>query len=90
MSEWMHSSEDKFEEAHAQMMHCKKSLAIFPSPAGMSLIKLSLAGNNLSSSSPRKQRWAIFISIILKQVIYRFFTYLECYQSFEIIILSFL
>ncbi len=27
--------------------HCKKRLAIFPSPAGMSLNKLSLAGNNL-------------------------------------------
>ncbi len=28
-------------------IHCKKRLAIFPSPAGMSLTKLSLAGNNL-------------------------------------------
>jgi hypothetical protein len=28
-------------------MHCKKRFAIFPSPAGMSLTKLSLAGNNL-------------------------------------------
>jgi hypothetical protein len=27
--------------------HCKKSLAIFTFPAGMSLTKLSLAGNNL-------------------------------------------
>jgi hypothetical protein len=27
-------------------IHCKKSLTIFPSPAGMSLTKLSLAGNN--------------------------------------------
>jgi hypothetical protein len=26
--------------------HCKNSLAIFPSPAGMSLTKLSLAGKN--------------------------------------------
>jgi hypothetical protein len=26
--------------------HCKKMLAIFASPAGMSLTKLSLAGNN--------------------------------------------
>jgi hypothetical protein len=25
-------------------LHCKKELAIFPSPAGMSLTKLSLAG----------------------------------------------
>jgi hypothetical protein len=27
-------------------LHCKKRVAIFPSPAGMSLTKLSLAGNN--------------------------------------------
>jgi hypothetical protein len=26
--------------------HCKKSFSIFPSPAGMSLTKLSLGGNN--------------------------------------------
>ena len=26
-------------------LHCNKRLAIFPSPAGMSLTKLSLAGN---------------------------------------------
>ncbi len=29
----------------AKMLHCKKVLTIFPSPAGMSLIKLSLGGN---------------------------------------------
>ncbi len=28
-------------------IHCKKRLAIFPSPTGMSRTKLSLAGNNL-------------------------------------------
>jgi hypothetical protein len=28
-------------------IHCKKSLSFFPSPAGMSLTKLSLAVNNL-------------------------------------------
>jgi hypothetical protein len=28
-------------------LHCKKSVSNFPSPAGMSLIKLSLGGNNL-------------------------------------------
>ncbi len=27
--------------------HCKKELAVFPSPAGMSLTKLFLGGNNL-------------------------------------------
>ncbi len=31
----------------SQNLHCKKRLAIFPSPSGMSLTKLSLAGNNL-------------------------------------------
>jgi hypothetical protein len=29
------------------MLHCKKGLAIFPSPAGVSVTKLSLAGNYL-------------------------------------------
>ncbi len=28
-----------------KVVHCKKMLSIFQSPAGMSLIKLSLAGN---------------------------------------------
>ncbi len=28
-------------------IHCKKGLAVFPSPAGMSLTKLLLGGNNL-------------------------------------------
>jgi len=32
----------------------KKGLAIFPSIAWMSLTKLSLAGNNLPSPSPRR------------------------------------
>ncbi len=27
-------------------LHCKKELVVFPSPAGMSLIKLFLGGNN--------------------------------------------
>jgi hypothetical protein len=30
--------------------HCKKRLIIIPSPAGMSLTKLSLAGNNYTLS----------------------------------------
>jgi hypothetical protein len=29
------------------LLHCKKRLAVFPSPAGISLTKLSLAGNKL-------------------------------------------
>jgi hypothetical protein len=35
-----------------QTVHCKKELAVFPSPAGMSLIKLFLGGNNLVFSCP--------------------------------------
>jgi hypothetical protein len=27
-------------------LHCKKRLPVFPTPAGMSLTKLSLTGNN--------------------------------------------
>ncbi len=34
--------------AKSERVHCKKRLTIFPSPAGMSLTKLSQAGNNLS------------------------------------------
>jgi hypothetical protein len=30
-----------------EIVHCKKRLTIFPSPAGMSLTKLFLDGNNL-------------------------------------------
>ncbi len=33
-------------------LHCKKRLVVFPSPAGMSLTKLSLAGNNLIIPAP--------------------------------------
>jgi len=35
-------------------LHCKKRVASFPSPVGMSLTKLSLAGNNVYSFSPGK------------------------------------
>jgi hypothetical protein len=34
-------------EEQLVMLHCKKRLASFPSPAGKSLTKLSLDGNNL-------------------------------------------
>jgi hypothetical protein len=37
---------------HAEMHHCKKRLSFFPSPAGLSLTKLSLARNNLIFSRP--------------------------------------
>jgi hypothetical protein len=36
----------------ASSYHCKKELAIFPSPAGMSLTKLSLGGKKLNYSRP--------------------------------------
>jgi len=36
----------------ATPIHCKKELAIFPSPAGMSLTKLSLGGKKLNYSRP--------------------------------------
>ncbi len=32
-------------------LHCKKNFSIFPSPAGVSLTKLSLGGNNLYMTS---------------------------------------
>jgi hypothetical protein len=35
-------------------LHCKKELAVFPSPAGMSLMKLFLGGNNLVFSRPER------------------------------------
>jgi hypothetical protein len=37
-----------------QSMHCKKGLAVFPIPAGMSLIKLFLAGNNFVFPAQRE------------------------------------
>jgi hypothetical protein len=39
-------------------LHCKKDLAVFPSPAGMSLIKLFLGGNNLVFSRPERV-WSV-------------------------------
>ncbi len=39
-------------------LHCKKELAVFPSPAGMSLMKLFLDGNNLVFSR-RERVWSV-------------------------------
>ncbi len=39
-------------------LHCKKRLAIFMPPAGMSLTKLSLAGNNFIYFQPGRARLA--------------------------------
>jgi hypothetical protein len=41
-----------------ERLHCKKELAVFPSPAGMSLIKLFLGGNNLVFSRPERV-WSV-------------------------------
>jgi hypothetical protein len=40
------------EKERQKEAHCKKELAIFPSPAGMSLTKLSLGGKKLNYSRP--------------------------------------
>jgi hypothetical protein len=40
------------------VVHCKKELAVFPSPAGMSLIKLFLGGKNLVFSRPERV-WSV-------------------------------
>jgi hypothetical protein len=40
------------------IVHCKKRLAKLPSPAGMSLTKLSLGGNNLFFSRPERV-WSV-------------------------------
>jgi hypothetical protein len=40
------------------LLHCKKELAIFPSPAGMSLTKLSLGGKKLNYSRPGRV-WSV-------------------------------
>jgi hypothetical protein len=44
--------------AISNTLHCKKELAVFPSPAGMSLIKLFLGGNNLVFSRPERV-WSV-------------------------------
>jgi hypothetical protein len=38
-----------------QLLHCKKRLPIFPSPAGMSLTKLSLDGNTVIKFFPTRE-----------------------------------
>ncbi len=40
-----------FEQGLYLLIDCKKSFAIFPSPSGMSLTRLSLGGNNLYMTS---------------------------------------
>ncbi len=40
-------------------LHCEKRLAIFPSPAGMALTKLSMAGNVYSAITDASRQFAI-------------------------------
>ncbi len=42
----------------AKEVHCQKRFAECPSPAGMSLIKLSLAGNNLMAGDGKTAKLA--------------------------------
>ncbi len=51
LSKYVRRSKGRWRPVHfvqdIEAIHCKKRLAVFPSPAGMSLTKLSLAGDNL-------------------------------------------
>ncbi len=62
----------------SERLHCKKELAIFPSPAGMSLTKLSLGGKKLNYSRPGRvwsvtsrlgtgKRLTLFYNVQMKQ-----------------------
>jgi hypothetical protein len=55
-SKWLFRVSFKF--CIGDKLHCKKELAVFPSPAGMSLIKLFLGGNNLVFSRPERV-WSV-------------------------------
>ncbi len=50
----LHSSSPIILFLQEMCLHCKKGLAVFPSPAGMSLIKLFLGGNNLVFPAQRE------------------------------------
>ncbi len=41
------TNEARYTVRNDDVLHCKKSLVVLPSPAGMSLIILSLDGNKL-------------------------------------------
>ena len=45
-------NEKKGSERKIEGKHCKRRLSGFPSPAGMSFTKLSLAGNKVPSPNP--------------------------------------
>ncbi len=51
-------------------VHCKKRLPIFPSPAGMSLTKLSLAGKQFNYSRPGESLTTFFYSVYSSASVY--------------------
>ncbi len=62
------------------LLHCKKVLAVLPSPAGMSLTKLSLGGKKLNYSRPGRvwsvtsrlgtgKRLTLYYSVDLRNVV---------------------
>jgi hypothetical protein len=71
------------------LIHCKKELAVFPSPAGMSLIKLFLGGNNLVFSRPERV-WSVTSRLgtgkwltLFYSVLFGFLTYYVLFGHFS-------
>jgi hypothetical protein len=59
-------------------LHCKKRLSFFPSPAGMSLATLFLAGNNLLVTSRLGTgKTMTFFHSVLRELLYQFLAFLE-------------
>jgi hypothetical protein len=59
------------------LLHCKKELAVFPSPAGMSLIKLFLGGNNLVFSRPERV-WSVTSRLGTEKWLTLFYSVIMC------------
>ncbi len=68
------------------LLHCKKELAIFPSPAGMSLTKLSLSGKKLNYSCPGRV-WSVTSRLGTGKRLTLFYSVLVlwCYRHFSAI-----
>jgi len=60
-------------------LHCKKEWAVFPSPAGMSLIKLFLGGNNLVFSRPERV-WSVTSRLGTGKWLTLFYSVAECFE----------
>jgi hypothetical protein len=66
------------------LLNCKKRLAIFPSPAGMSQTKLSLSGNNL------RRVWLVTSRLgTEKSLIFFYSVGITCARSFLLLLLPF-